>query len=51
MVTCQSSELGWEVAVELPADSLSIGRGSVKISLETKLIAKIVRNTAIQKNY
>ena len=29
MVTCQSSELGWEVTVEFPADSLSIGRGSV----------------------
>ena len=23
MVTCQSSELGWEVTVELPADFLS----------------------------
>ena len=30
MVTCQSSELGWEVTVELPADFLSLGRGSVK---------------------
>ena len=29
MVTCQSNELGWEVTVELPADSLSIGRESV----------------------
>ena len=29
MVTCQSSELGWEVTVELPADFLSLGRGSV----------------------
>ena len=28
MVTCQSSELGWEVIVELPADFLSLGRGS-----------------------
>ena len=27
MVTCQSSELGWEVTVELPADFLSLGRG------------------------
>ena len=30
MVTCQSSELGWEVTVELPADFLSLGSGSVK---------------------
>ena len=30
MVTCQSSELGWEVTVELPVDFLSLGRGSVK---------------------
>ena len=29
MVTCQSSELGWEVTVELLEDSLSLGRGSV----------------------
>ena len=29
MVTCQSSELGWEVTVELPADFLSLERGSV----------------------
>ena len=27
MVTCQSSELGWEVTVELPAGFLSLGRG------------------------
>ena len=32
MVTCQSSELGWEVTVELPADFLSLGRGSVRYS-------------------
>ena len=31
MVTCQSSELDWEVTVELPADFLSIGRGSVSV--------------------
>ena len=31
MVTCQSSELGWEVTVELPADFLSLGRGSVML--------------------
>ena len=29
MVTCQSSELGWEVTVELPEDFLSLGWGSV----------------------
>ena len=29
MVTCQSSELDWEVTVELPADFLSLGKGSV----------------------
>ena len=29
MVTCQSSELGWEVTVELPAYFLSPGRGYV----------------------
>ena len=29
MVTCQSSEFGWEVTIELPADFLSLGRGSV----------------------
>ena len=31
MVTSQSSELGWEVTVELPADFLSLGRGSVNL--------------------
>ena len=31
MVTCQSSELGWEVTVELSADFLSLGRGSVSM--------------------
>ena len=31
MVTCQSSELGWEVTVELPTDFLSLERGSVII--------------------
>ena len=34
MVTCQSSELGWEVTVELPADFLSLGRGSVNLVSE-----------------
>ena len=33
MVTCQSSELDWEVTVELSADFLSLGRGSVIASL------------------
>ena len=33
MVTCQPSELGWEVAMELSADSLLIGRGSVNFGL------------------
>ena len=32
MVTCQSSEIGWEATVELPTDFLSLGRGSVIIS-------------------
>ena len=36
MVNCQSSELGWEVTVELPADFLSLGRGSVKLVSEQK---------------
>ena len=31
MVTCQSSELGWEVIVELPTDFLSLGMGSVSL--------------------
>ena len=34
MVTCQSSELDWEVTMELPADFLSLGRGSVKLVSE-----------------
>ena len=33
MVTCQSSELGWEVTVELPANFLSLGKGSVICSI------------------
>ena len=36
MVTFQSSELGWEVTVELPEDFLSLGRGSVKLVSEHK---------------
>ena len=38
MVTCQSSEPGWEVTVELPADFLSLGRGSVKLVSEQVLV-------------
>ena len=38
MVTCQSSELGWEVTVELPTDFLSLGRGSVKLVSEQVLV-------------
>ena len=34
MVTCQSSELGWEVTVELPEDFLSLVRGSVNLVSE-----------------
>ena len=34
MVTCQLSELSWEVTVELPADFLLLGRGSVKLVSE-----------------
>ena len=34
MVTCQSSELGREVTVELPADFLSLGKGSVNRGLQ-----------------
>ena len=34
MVTYQSSELSWEVTRELPADFLSLGRGSVKLVSE-----------------
>ena len=34
MVTCQSSELGWEVTVELSADFPSQGKGSVMATQE-----------------
>ena len=40
MVTCQSSELGWEVTVELPADFLSLGRGSISIDTQSCLRSK-----------
>ena len=42
MVTCQSSELGWEVTVELPADFMSLGRGSVKIILREENIQRYI---------
>ena len=35
MVTYQSSEFGWEVTMELPTYSLSIGRGFVSDIGET----------------
>ena len=38
MVTYQSSELSWEVTVELPTDFLSLGRGSVKLVSEQVLV-------------
>ena len=47
MVTCQSSELGWEVTVELPADFLSLGRGSVMPSY-AKFMKNILSN---KKNF
>ena len=34
MVTCQSSELGWEVTRELQADFLSLGMEAVKLVSE-----------------
>ena len=37
MVTCQSSELGWEVTVELSVDFLSLGRGPVNASVPDQL--------------
>ena len=37
MVICQSGELGWEVTVELPADFLSLGKGSVNLVSEPGL--------------
>ena len=42
MVTCQLSELGWEVTVELPTDFLSLGRGSVSstsVKLQPELLS------------
>ena len=43
MVTCQSSELGWEVTVELATDFLSLGWGSVTsclVSPDTRRLEK-----------
>ena len=39
MVTCQSSELDWEVTVELPVDFLSLGRGSVIVVLYSSILS------------
>ena len=36
MVTCQSSDLGLVVTVELPEDFLSLGRGFVKLVSKQK---------------
>ena len=41
MVICQSSELGWEVTVELPADFLSLGRGSVRSLLPSMEVVQV----------
>ena len=37
MVTCQPSELGWEVTVELPADFRSLGRGVCQVGIRAVL--------------
>ena len=37
MVTCQSSELGWEVTVELSADFLSLGKGFCQVGIRAKV--------------
>ena len=42
MVTCQSSELDWEDTVELPADFLSLGRGSVMFGSDGLLLVGVV---------
>ena len=42
MVTCQSSELGWEVTVELPADFLSLGRGSIILYIVAKAYQHVI---------
>ena len=50
MVTCQSSELGWEVTVELPTDFLSLGRGSVNsilCSIKCCVIKRVVDGKGI----
>ena len=48
MVTCQSSELDWEVTVELPADFLSLGRGSVSQSVVFKPLIKLLYRSTLQ---
>ena len=43
-----NNELGWEVTLELPANSLSIGRGSVNCNIRFPCrIRKVVRNITI----
>ena len=52
MVTCQSSELDWEVTVELSIDFLSLGRGSVTISLSLHIFPCFHnKNDYILKSY
>ena len=51
MVTCQSSKLGWEVTLELSADLLSLGRGSVNEWLMTKLIRSLLSNLRLRQKY
>ena len=51
MVTCQSSELGWEVTVELPTDFLSLGRGSVKSHVATSVDTKGGRDISQQSRH
>ena len=51
MVTCQSSELGWEVTVELPTDFLSLGRGSVRDPSGTPTDSKKKTNLSFCLNF
>ena len=48
MVTCQSSELGWKVTVELPADFLSLGRG---LSLVPFIVTSQLSNLSLSQSY
>ena len=47
MVTCQSSELGCEVTVELLADFLSLGRGSVNCPISSSVREMMVENANV----